>query len=301
MFALTYFVAESESMHLAVSADGLMWHPLDAVNPVVAPTGPVSALRDPFVAVGRDGRFHMLATNGWTSTSIVHAVSDNLLTWTTPRRVPVMAPIAEARNAWAPEFFIDETKEEHVVIWSSAIEPIGAGWDSLEAASTTTHEQRIWSSRTADFETWTQPSIWFDPGYSVIDATVMRVKDRWMMAFKDERGENDDPGGYKGIRITGFDNPDGPFDPPSKIVSERLVEGPTFVQAEDRLLVLFDHFLRGAYGAIESRDGTTWAPAAGLSVPPGARHASALQVPEDIFRVLSVDQFGVEATSNNKP
>ena len=160
-----------------------------------------------------------------------------------------------------------------------------AAWADQSRVSTETMDQRIWCCMTRDLESWSAPRLWFDPGYTVIDATVTRRNGRWMMAFKDERGHNHSPTPYKGIRISGFDSSFGPFDPPSEIVSEALAEGPTFVERGSSTALLFDHFLDGRYGGAELRNGR-WEQMTALSVPAGARHASVLQVDTTTFTNL---------------
>lgn len=283
---MAYFHSEVEALHLAVSEDGLKWQPLDHLNPVLLPDEPIKSIRDPYIGLGIDGRFHLLATHGWVSTAIVHAVSNDMINWSVPDLVNVMGTVSNARNAWAPEFFIDEEASEHIVIWSSSTEPLEQGWDSFEAVTTQTHDHRIWSSRSADFKEWSLPHIWFDPGYTVIDATVARHNGRWIMAFKDERGTNERFTEYKGIRIAGFDRPNGPFDEPSEIVSCHLAEGPTFVKGSETIYVLFDRFMDNQFGGIELSDELTWNHIDNLDIPPKARHAAVIEVDMDIYQNL---------------
>ena len=283
---MSYFIETDESVYLAASVDGLRWQSLRAVNPVLTSRGEVSSMRDPFIRTGADGGFHLLATNGWASTSIVHAASDDLLNWSEPRLVPVMGDVSGARNAWAPEFFVDDGTGNHIVVWSSSVGGDGSMWAPPFRIRTETMEHRLWCSVTPDFESWSPPRVWFDPGYTIIDGTVLRRNGRWMMAFKDERGRNHAPEPYKGIRISGFDDPFGPFDPPSEIVSDAPAEGPTFVEADSGVSVLFDCFLHGGYGGARLSRGH-WRPLTGLSVPTGARHASVLRVDEETFANLA--------------
>ena len=282
---MSYFAAEDESMYLAISENGLHWRPLDTINPVLTATGNVESLRDPSIRIGADRRFHLLATNGWASTSIVHSRSDNLLEWSQPSLVPIMADVPGARNTWAPEFFFDADLGTHVVLWSSSLDEDDDAWRDSVRVSTDTHDHRIWYSLTPDFESWSTPEVWFDPGYTVIDATVIRRDGRWMLAYKDEREHRHALAKYKGIRISGFDSALGPFDPPSEIISVAPAEGPTFVEAESGVTVLFDHFLDGTYGGAVLSDGK-WLPLDALTVPPGARHASVLAVDAATFDCL---------------
>ena len=80
MHVMSYFTNEDEALHLAVSPDGRYFAPLNGGRPVLRGAVGTGRLRDPFIGVGPDGVFHLLATDGWTSPNIVHAASTDLLT-----------------------------------------------------------------------------------------------------------------------------------------------------------------------------------------------------------------------------
>src|SRR5262245_21621632 len=68
-YAMAYFTespsmtAADYSLHLAVSADGLNWTPLNQNNPVATPTLGSGGLRDPFILRKQDGTFVVMATD----------------------------------------------------------------------------------------------------------------------------------------------------------------------------------------------------------------------------------------------
>ena len=78
---MSYFTTEDEALHLAASRDGHRFAVLNGGAPVLRSMVGTRTLRDPFVGLGPDGLFHLLATDGWTSRSIVHAVSADLRAW----------------------------------------------------------------------------------------------------------------------------------------------------------------------------------------------------------------------------
>jgi beta-galactosidase len=57
-----------------------------------------------------------------------------------------------------------------------------------------------------------------------------------------------------------------------------VVEGPSIFHRGDEMIMIFDHFLEGRYGATRSKDGVDWEPVS-LALPPGMRHASVLETP----------------------
>jgi hypothetical protein len=276
---MSYFTTEDEAMYLASSDDGITFEPLNGGTPVLRGQVGNSTLRDPFIGMGPDGRFHLLATDGWTSTSIVHATSESLQTWSPQTLLGVMADVPFARNAWAPEFFVDAATGLAHLIWSSVVDRDAAPRDWANG----THEQRIWGAATRDFESFQPSQLFFDPGYSVIDATVQATAAGFVMAFKDERGVNDRRTAHKNIAITTFSAPGSEFAEPTKVITPTStpspVEGPSLFRRGDEWILIFDRYLEGGYGALSSVDLMTWTPVE-ISMPAGMRHASVLRIPE---------------------
>ena len=208
-YVLSYFTVSDEALHLAVSEDGYAFTPLNAGRPLVTSAVGSGAIRDPFLGYSADGAIHLLGTDGWRSPNIVHAVSEDLVTWSEPELLPVMAEVPGTQNAWAPEFFYDERTRMHHILWSSVVDPdlcrTTGDWTDPRAP------QRIWTSATADFRSLGPARVFFDPGFSVIDATVSRDGDGYLMAFKDERESSELGGAHKNIHLARFDTVDGPI------------------------------------------------------------------------------------------
>ena len=269
-YLFSYFTTRDESLHLSLSWDGIVFEPVAGGGSIV--TSPIGerTLRDPFIGRASDGLFHLLASNGWASTSIVHATSADLLEWTGFEVIPVMSEIAGAKNAWAPEFFLDRDGTINI-IWSSSVGPEpDAGVDWL--ASEQYHS--IWSCKTPDFRSYTKSTIYLDPGFSLIDATVFKRPDSsGFLVAKDESGTNETPQVRKDLLIWAL-SPDGrPEATGVRFGSPSFVEGPTVFESDGRLVMLFDPFLEDGYQAMTSVDGWDWAPAR-LELPRDARHGS---------------------------
>ncbi|TPW99192.1 hypothetical protein FJ656_33200, partial [Schumannella luteola] len=251
-FVMSYFTLADEALHLAVSDDGVHFEPLLGGTPLLRSEQGAHSIRDPFIGEGVDGRFHLLGTDGWRSNSVVHSVSDDLLQWSTPELIPVMAEIAGTYNAWAPEFFTDPATGIHHLLWSSIVDP--ASTPPTGAWVDPVMRQRIWTSRTTDFVDFTPAEVFFDPGYTVIDATVAVDSDGFLMAFKDERGRNDLATDNKTIRFARFPHPGAPFHLLDSAVPFSPVEGPSLFRRDGEWVVIFDRFLEDAYAAATSRD-----------------------------------------------
>ncbi len=286
-FVMSYFTTSVEQLHLAVSEDGHKWSEVNGGEPVLHGSVGQRTLRDPFIAADRDGVFHLLATNGWASRSIVHAESDDLLTWSEQTLIPVMETVPGAMNAWAPEFFANPDGG-YCVLWSSVVDdsvPL-EDWHADDWRVAPSYDQRIWMSLTPDFTSWSAPRVFFDPGYPVIDASVDHDGQRFVMAFKDERGTNAELGAFKGIRITSFDSPGGAFDPPTAIISgEEPAEGPTVFAAAGGLRIIFDRYQSGGLDGLSSAGGD-WSQLDALETPDGARHPTVRAIPSSLYERL---------------
>lgn len=271
MYLLSYFRTDAEALHLAVSEDGYGWTALNGNDPVLDGQVGAESLRDPFLIRDRGGTYHLLATDGWTSRYVVHATSPDLRSWSDQERIGVMTDVPGARNAWAPEAFYDREAGVYRLVWSSTVSRDGP--DDYR-------NHRIWSCATPDFETFGPSACLFDPGYNVIDATVARDGDAYLLAFKDERGRNEVDTDYKGVRTCRAPTGGGPFRGITDIVTPTPVEGPTLYRVDGEWLLLYDHFVEDSYGASRSSDGVTWEPCGeAVSLPAGVRHGSVVEIP----------------------
>lgn len=184
-----------DSLHLAYSTDGLEWTPLAPRTPAYRLTNTGSNhLRDPVLFRKQDGTFVLLASDWtrsytsadyWSSPSpdIVVADSADLITFTNLRLLRV-TPIQDTdgipMHAWGPEAFYDPDLGQYGIIWSG---------------NDVNNVNRIYVSYTMDFQTLvnTDPIVFFDPGYSVTDATLVRTDARNYLLFKDASDNNGGP------------------------------------------------------------------------------------------------------------
>ena len=279
---------EAAGMHLAYSYDGRKWIALNDDKPLLVPEiGEDKLLRDPSIAQGPDGTFHMVWTSSWHDRIIGYASSKDLVHWSEQRAIPVMADEPTARNCWAPELTYNPEDGLFYIYWATTIpgrhSPI-AGMEEKEKGL----NHRIYLTTTKDFVTFTPTRLWFNPDFSAIDAAVVRdekSKD-WIMVVKNENHTPPE----KNIRVTrtrdlakGF-----PVEVSAKI-SPDWVEGPSPLFVGDRLYVYFDFYRRGRYGAVASDDrGRTWRDVSGeVSFPKGIRHGTAFAVDRSVVDRLA--------------
>lgn len=325
-YLFVHFAGESypdgEQVYFALSHGDAPLHFVDlhGSRPVLTWTAGAGGVRDPFVLRSpRDGRFFLLATDlrihpdgDWDaaqrtgSRSIVVWESEDLVHWSEPRSV-VVAPEA-AGDVWAPEAVWDDEREEFFVFWASTLyEP-----DDPEHRQESYH--RMLCATTRDFVTFTEPTVWSDPGHSVIDSTVV-AHDGWYHRFtKDERDPSSSTPAAKlitaerstDLRSTAYDlvaEGIGRADEHGRGVAHG--EGPVVVRslAGDRWYLLIDEFGGRGYVPFESPDldATRWTMADDVRMPTRARHGSVLAVTQAehdaLLRAWGHDAGGPDAAT----
>ena len=156
------------------------------------------------------GLFHAFSTNSWRSDSIWHAVSDHLIEWRDEELLLVMQGVLGVRNVWAPEAFWDEEARLYRLVWSSA---------TGQPNATDDWNHRIRSVTTSNWRDFSPPEPFFDPGFSVIDASIVREKSgNHLMAFKDSRDATAPGGSGKAICVARGTTANGPWE-----VEERFI------------------------------------------------------------------------------
>jgi hypothetical protein len=129
----------------------------------------------------------MVWTWSWKNGTIGYASSKDLVNWTPHSQLPVMADEPKAVNTWAPAIYWEPAQKRWLIFWSSTIPGRFPGDDQGDGGL----NHRIWSTTTADFKKLTPAKVFFDPGYSVIDATLLPTPEiagaPFHLIFKDER------------------------------------------------------------------------------------------------------------------
>jgi hypothetical protein len=267
-----------DGVYYALSPDGYHWTLANGGKPVVHQTQPNELMRDPFLQRGPDGTFHMVWTWGWrTPTVIGHSTSADLVHWTKHEQLAVMANEPKALNAWAPALSYEPEQKRWLIFWSSTIPGRFPGDDSGDNHL----NHRIWSTTTPDFTTFTPAKVFFDPGYSVIDATLIQPSGTGdtILIFKDERKTPLE----KHLQTAEGPSLEGPWSHIGPPISETWSEGAAIIPVHGGFLAYYDHYREPQhYGAIFSRDlSLPWTDAAGqITFPEGMRHGSFLRITE---------------------
>ncbi|MEV7094849.1 glycoside hydrolase family 43 protein [Amycolatopsis sp. NPDC051045] len=314
-YLFVYFAGEGtpdgEQVHFALSQgnDPLRWRE-PAGRPALRSTLGTGGIRDPYVIRSpRGDGFYLIATDlrmygrdDWDqaqrhgSRSIVVWESTDLVRWGEPRLVAV-APDT-AGHAWAPEAFYDPVRGAYVVFWASTLYPPG------DPGHTTESHNRIMYATTEDFRTFGEPRVWFDPGHSVIDSTVIEHNGTYHRFSQDDRG----PGG-------GGATPCGRYITQEKaaVLTSRTYalvkecigegaivggEGPLVFRSntEKRWYLFIDEYGGRGYQPFETTDleSGDWRPAANAQLPAGLRHGTVLPVTRAEYHRLAA-KYGAAA------
>lgn len=283
-FLFCYFTGESDGLHLAASQDGLKWDVLNGGKTYLTPTVGGKLMRDPCLLLGPDGVFRLVWTDSWTSQTIGYASSKDLLTWSPEQSIPVMAKEPGTRNTWAPEVDYDEKKGEYLIFWSSTIT---GKFPETQVTADSGYNHRTYCTTTKDFVTFTPTRLFYEPGFNVIDATMLRANGRFYLVVKDETIQ---PVAKKNLRLASSDSIDGPFSAAGEPFSPPGVwaEGPTALKIGDDYIVYYDMYRDKKYGAVRSKDLKTWENISSqLAFPPGTpRHGTVLAVPPEVVARL---------------
>jgi hypothetical protein len=290
-YLFTYFTGNGEDgLHLAWSADGYHWSALGGGRSFLIPrVGKDRLMRDPCLARGPDGTYHLVWTSGWWDRGIGHASSKDLRHWSDQQEIPVMAGEPTARNSWAPELVWDETRGEFMIFWATTIP---GRFPATAGASEDQLNHRIYGTSTRDFRTFTPTRLLLDPGFNCIDATFLRADGRWVMIIKDETKF---PQPKKNLRLIEAKTVQGPFGPAAAPFTPAglWVEGPTAIKIGDDYLVYFDAYAQKHFGALRSRDLKTWEDVTAQmtfpheGTPQRMRHGTVLAVPRALIDPLA--------------
>jgi beta-galactosidase len=285
VYLFSYFVDNGQDgLHLAYSKDGLKWETLNNGKSYLTPMAGVDKLmRDPFVLQGKNGLFHMVWTCSWKEQQIGYASSKDLINWSEQKSIPVMAHEPTAKNCWAPEIVYDPENKNYIIFWATTI----PGRHSDVAGSETEKglNHRMYCTTTADFKEFSPTKMFFNPDFSVIDATILPKNKKFYMFLKNE---NPNPP-EKNIRMTVSEHASGPYptNVSAPITGKYWAEGPTALEVGEYVYIYFDKYRDHKYGAIRSKNLKDWEDVSDKIIfPKDARHGTAFKVSNKILKNL---------------
>lgn len=283
VFLFSYFVGNGEDgLHFAYSEDGYTWEALAEGASFLAPTaGEDKLMRDPCIIRGKDGKFHMVWTVSWNEKGLGYANSEDLIHWSEQRFIPVMAHEEGARNTWAPEVFYDKESDLYMIFWSTTITGL---YPETQSQEENAYNHRKYFVTTKDFETFSETKLFYEPGFNVIDGTLIKEDGEYILFIKDETREPAE----KNIRIARSSRLTDGYGPASApITGDYWAEGPTPAKVGDRWIVYFDKYIDHQMGAVASYDLVNWEDISNeVSFPEGTRHGTVFSVTKAEFERL---------------
>lgn len=283
-YIFTYFKNNGEDgLHLAYSYDGLNWQSLKGDKSFLSPkVGKSKLMRDPSIVKDNKGTYHMVWTCGWWEQSIGYAYSTDLVNWSEQLEIPVMKDFPGTKNCWAPELFYDKKDKTFYIFWSSTIP--GAFPEIATSASEAGLNHRQYYITTKDFKTFSETKLFFEPGFSVIDGSILKKDDTYYLFVKNENSKPAE----KNIRVTKNSAPyDFPTEVSAPITGDYWCEGPTPLEIGDYVYVYFDKYTQGQYGAVRSMDMENWEDVSDMvSFPKGVRHGTTFRIPQSLLEEL---------------
>lgn len=266
----------TEGLRLLYSVDGYSWTDLDTIflKPEV---GNQKVLRDPSMVQGKDGVFHLVWTTSWRGDlGFGYSSSKDLRHWTKQQFIPVMESFDSTTvNVWAPELFYDKGENQYVIVWSSTVP-----FKFTKGQEDELNNHRLYYTTTKDFTTFTPTQLFFDPGYSVIDATILRRgKKDYVLVYKDNTRPN------RNLRVALGKSAVGPFTQVGDSITQfGFCEGPSVIKIEKDYLIYFDAYQRKYYGAIKTTDFKTFTDVTSeVQLPEGHKHGTILKIKPEIL------------------
>jgi acetyl esterase/lipase len=273
-YVFTYFKGNGEDgLHLAYSEDGYKWNTLKNDTSFLTPeVGKDKLMRDPCVIKGGDGLYHMVWTVSWTDKGIGYASSKDLIHWSKQEFIPVMVHEEKTRNTWAPEITYDEKSKTYMIYWASTIDGKFLETKSEEEKG---YNHRIYYTTTKDFKKFSKTKLLYEPGFNVIDASIVKTDNGFTMYLKDETKVPV----QKNLKIATSKKLQGPYTKASEpITGDYWAEGPTAIKIDNKWVVYFDKYTQKKYGAIRETSKGWEDISEQVSFPKGTRHGTVIKV-----------------------
>lgn len=269
-------------LRMLYSYDGYNWTDLDTVllKPEV---GNQKVMRDPSIVQGPDGTFHLVWTSSWRGDlGFGYASSKDLINWSEQQFIPVMDFDTSTVNVWAPELYYEDETGEFFILWASTIP-----YKFPKGIEEEKNNHRMYYTTTKDFKTFSETKLYLDPGFSVIDAVIVkRAAKDYVLVLKDNTRPE------RNLKVVFSDSPQGPWKNISEPFTGKLTEGPTVIKPMDDYLIYYDSYGDYSYKAAKTKDFITFEDATPeISIPKGHKHGTIFMANESVLGRLK-ENFG---------
>lgn len=180
---------DGEQVYFGISRDGINWEQVNGGNPILTSTMSQKGCRDIEIVRLHTGGFVILTTDlciayhfdenynvDWKKMN--SQGSKKLCMWKTDDLVNFSEQklIYFGRDdfgcLWAPEVFFDEENEEYLIHWGSTVKE-----DNFTHMS-------IYCCKTKDFETFSEPELYFTKDNEILDSHIVKVDDTYHLFYK---------------------------------------------------------------------------------------------------------------------
>ena len=271
----------NEGLRFIYSEDGIHWDSIAGtwLKPEI---GTQKIMRDPSIVCAPDGTFHLVWTCAWKGDrGFGYAQSKDLIHWSEERFIPVMSNDSTVVNVWAPELFYDDEKDEFMVIWASCVP-----FKFEKGIEDEYNNHRLYYITTKDFCTISEPKLYYDPGYSSIDAVlVKRAPKDYVLVVKDNTRKCRD------IKVAFGTSPTGPFGPTSKPFTPGFCEGPTVAKVGSDYYIYYDAYREKIFRAVKTTDFVHFTDETkNICMPVDHKHGTIFKAPAAIVKNLIKNQ-----------
>lgn len=267
----------NEGLRMLYSYNGYKWVDLNKIY-LKPEIGKQKIMRDPSMVQGPDGVFHLVWTCGWKGDrGFGYASSKDLIHWSEQQFIPVLENELTTVNVWAPELFYDEVKNEFIIIWASTIpHRFEKGIEEED------NNHRMYAITTKNFKTFSEAKLFLDPGFSVIDAVIVKkAAEDYVLVLKDNTRPN------RNLKVAFSKDAFGPYSSVSEAFSGKLTEGPTVVKVGKDWLIYYDAYGEKKYAAMKTSDFKSFKDVSAETViPEGHKHGTIVPVSRKVIKRL---------------
>lgn len=266
----------NEGLRYLWSKDGRHWDSIPGtwLKPMV---GSQKVMRDPSVQRTPDGVYRFVWTSSWHGDrGFGYASSRDLRHWSPERFIEVMKDTSTV-NVWAPELFWDDSRKEMMIVWASCVP-----YCFDKGIEDERNNHRLYYTTTKDFTTFAPAKLLIDPGFSCIDATLVKIEaGRYVMVLKDNTRQ------ARNIKVAFATDPHGPWSKASEAFTDMYCEGPAVAKVNDGYIIYYDRYRKKDFGAHFTRDFKIFTDISGeVSIPPLHKHGTIFRAPQKLIQKL---------------
>ena len=164
-YLLTYTLPTSKKLHYAYSLDGAKWTTINGNRSILQGEFADTEISSPFIRrIEVDGKstFHLLADPIDSSQpGFYHLQSEDLVNWTNGANgnILIKPSTTDISKGESPEWIYEEGTSTFYIYWSAK----------------NSDKNSIYLSTTKDWNRFSSPRVYFDPGYSVYDMHIEKT------------------------------------------------------------------------------------------------------------------------------